>query len=63
MQIYALKIINNLSKEELLAISNFNDDNYGKNNNVVRELLFMRNMRDVYKIKHPNIINMESFWI
>ena len=40
MQIYALKIMNSLSRQELQAISEFNDDNYGTNNNVVREILF-----------------------
>ena len=29
-----------LTREELQAVCDFNDDNYGTNNNVVRELLF-----------------------
>lgn len=52
-----------LSEKELKAILKFDDTNYGSNNNVVREILFLKNLRDVVKIKHPNIVELETFWV
>ena len=61
--IYALKILNKLTEKEMKAFLKFDDKNYGSNNNIVREILFMKNLRDVEKIKHPNIVQLEHFWI
>lgn len=61
--IYALKILNKLTEKEMKAFLKFDDKNYGSNNNIVREILFMKNLRDVQKIKHPNIVNLNNFWI
>ena len=45
------------------AFLNFNDKNYGKNNNIVREILFLKHLRDVLKLSHPNIVELENFWV
>lgn len=45
------------------AFLKFDDKNYGTNNNVVREILFMKNLRDVNKLRHPNIVELENFWV
>ena len=52
-----------LNENELKAIMKFDEHNYGSNNNVVREILFLKNLRDVYKITHPNIVELENFWV
>ena len=61
-RIYALKIMKKLNERELKAVLRFDDHNYGSNNNVIREILLMKNLRDVYKLKHPNIIELENYW-
>lgn len=45
------------------AFLTFSDENYGLNNNIVREILFLKNLRDVHKLKHPNIVDLENFWV
>ena len=52
-----------LDGKELMAVLRFDDTNYGKNNNVMREILLMKNLRDVYKLSHPNIVELENFWL
>ena len=39
------------------------DSNYGCNNNCVREILLMKNLRDVHRIRHPNIVELEDYWL
>ena len=41
---------------------NFDDKNYGLNNNIIREILFLKNLRDVAKARHPNIVDLQNFW-
>ena len=62
-KIYALKILRNLEESEVLALQNFDDSNYGSNNNVVREILLLKDLRDVFKLQHPNIVELKDFWI
>ena len=45
------------------AFLRFDDKNYGSNNNIIREILFMKNLRDIHKIRHPNIVGLDHFWV
>lgn len=62
-QIYALKIMKKLNDKDMKAFLKFDDSNYGFNNNIVREILFLKNLRDVHKVYHPSIVELENFWV
>jgi serine/threonine protein kinase len=61
-KVYALKIIHRVNDAEARAFVYFDDRNCSQANNLVREIKFLKEIRDIDKIKHPNIVELVCSW-
>ena len=52
----------NYHEEEIMNLLCSDDSNYGSNNNIVREVIILKKIRDLMAITHPNIVTLKEYW-